>query len=213
MAKYLTDIIRKVTEKGYENIMGREPINRAKTIKQLQELGFRAIPTVATYDMGLQYDCICHDGAGTGLGNILSWPAYVFRKIDALKWTTIRGKIIDGTVCIGDLQGTDLFPFVDSILLNSSKAENKSLSILLGDLKGFPENFDTVFYCLFDDVDWDYDRPEFYETKEEMISAFEEKYCIYAEWETMDDEELEMWLERSKDDLAQFPVNVLDDNT
>ena len=192
--------------------MDFKPINREDIIKQLQELGFRATPTVATYDMGLQYDCICHDGAGTGLGNMISWPAYFFRKIDNLKWETIREKIIDGTLCIEDLQGTDLYEFVNSVLMNSSKAENEDLAIQLGDLGYFPKHFDSVFFCLFDDVDWDYDQPEFYETKEEMISAFEEKYCIYTEWETMDDEELEMWLERSKNDLAQFPVNVLDDN-
>ena len=124
---------------------------REDLITQLQQLGFRAAPTLATFDMGLQYDCICHKGAGTGLGNMICWPAYFFRVIDDLEWTTIRKKIIDGSLGVNDLQGTDLYEFAISVLTSSSKTENESLATLLSDLKRFPEHFDSEFYCLFDD--------------------------------------------------------------
>ncbi len=206
-------LLCKVIAKGCERIMDRKLPNRKETIKQLQELGFRATPTVGTYDMGLQYDYICHDGAGTGLGNMISWPAYFFRKIDGLKWAIIREKVIDGTLCIDDLQGTDLYEFVNGVLMNSSKAEDESIAGLLCDLKDFPEHFDNVFYCLFDDVSWDC-KPEFFASEHEVQERFKDKYCRgLIAWEDMDLEELEDWLSRSQDDLSEFPYNTLHDET
>lgn len=185
---------------------------RKELLNQLQQVPFCAAPTVVTFDMGLQYDCICPKGAGTGLGNILSWPVYRFRKIEQSKWKTIIINIRNRTLSLDDLSETDLYEFVKDTLLSTDKVgEDDCFADALDGLLLFPENFSDDFYCLFDDIDWDYEKPEFYETKEAVISAFEEKYSTYAEWDTMDDEKLEEWLVRSKDDLAEFPFILLNE--
>lgn len=184
-------------------------LKRIELLNQLRRVSFCATPTVVTSDLGLQYDCICSDGAGTGLGSILSWPAYRIRRIVSQKWIRIRDSISSRTLCLDDLFGTDLYEFAKNILFPTDKVDEDSLSDAFDGLLNFPEGFSSDFYCLFDDIDWDYEKPEFYETKEAVISAFEEKYSIYAEWDTMDDEELERWLARSKADLSEFPFMVL----
>ena len=43
-------------------------MNREEMLKELKTIDLRAIPTVATMDMGLQYDYATSEGAGTSFG-------------------------------------------------------------------------------------------------------------------------------------------------
>lgn len=188
-----------------------DELNREELIHKLQKVSFCAVPTVATFDMGLQYDWIGPNGAGTGLGNILSWPAYRIRTIHAQRWQEIQKKIRMKDLKIDDLKDTDLLELAKTFVA-AYNIHYDCLADLFIDLADFPDHLDCDFFCLFDDVSWAC-QPEFYASKDELLSRFEDKYCGgEVAWEEMGIEELKEWLDRSEDDLSHFPFNILYDD-
>lgn len=185
-------------------------LRKKELICELQKVKFCSVPTVQTFDMGLQYDYICSEGAGTGLGNILSWPAYRIRKIGDEQWSIIQSKISNSTLSMKDLTATDLFALAE-IFTQANCVKYHNLADLFNDLCDFPKRLSGDFFCLFDDVSWAW-RPEFYSSEKEFLCRFEDKYCGgHVAWEDMGLEELEDWLSRSQDDLSEFPCNTLHD--
>lgn len=177
-------------------------------ICELRKVKFCCVPTVQTFDMGLQYDYICPNGAGTGIGNMLTWPVYKIKNIEDSRWQHILRRIKESTLGIEDLVDTDL-SVLASVFVDSDNIEFKLLADLFTDLVCFPNHLTGDFYCLFDDVPWDC-VPEFFITEEELLDRFENKYCGgQMAWEDMQTDELEIWLSRSKDDLSEFPYNTL----
>lgn len=179
-------------------------------IHELHKVKFCSVPTVGTFDMGLQYDFISSEGAGTGLGNMLSWPAYKIRRIEDHKWQDIQSKIKDSSLQFEDLVNTDLSSLAE-VFNDSVNIEYDSFADLFADLTHFPNHLSEDFYCLFDDVSWDCE-PEFFASESEVQDRFKDKYCGgQIAWENMGLDELEDWLSRSQDDLSEFPYNTFYD--
>lgn len=191
---------------------GIDELRREDLILELRKIHFCAIPTMQTYDMGLQYDFICPEGAGTGFGNMLSWPVYKIRRIDDQKWLDIQSKIKDSSLQFEDLADTDLSSLA-KVFNDSVNVEYDCFAVLFSDLSHFPNHLSEDFYCLFDDVSWDCE-PEFFASETEVQDRFRDKYCGgKVAWEDMEIDELEDWLSRSQDDLSEFPYNTLHDET
>lgn len=57
-------------------------MTRNEMLRVLKNVEFCAIPTVATFDMGLQYDYVTSNGAGTGFGGMGSWPIYEISSVN-----------------------------------------------------------------------------------------------------------------------------------
>lgn len=189
-----------------------DELRKKEIISELKKTSFCAVPTVQTFDMGLEYDYINSEGAGTGSGNMLSWPAYKIRKIGDEQWGIIQSKISDSTLSINDLVDTDLFALAE-IFTQANCVKYHNLADLFHDLCDFPKCLSGDFFCLFDDVSWAW-RPEFYSSEKEFLCRFEDKYCGgQIAWEDMGFDELEDWLSRRQDDLSEFPYNTLIDET
>ena len=50
---------------------------RKEMIEYLKTIDVRAKPTIITDDMGLQYDYVTAEGAGTGFGGMGDWPVHM----------------------------------------------------------------------------------------------------------------------------------------
>lgn len=179
-------------------------MNRKDMISHLQQIGLRAIPTVVTFDMGLQYDYITPQGAGTGFGGMGRWPLWRFSAIDKAKWDCIIARIKGNCLTPYDLLGTEFEIFVDNVaLLGEDTVDYQRFFSGLVTMK-WPEK---DFYCLYDNGMW-YDAsssiPIFRGSEDEILIEFADQYCSDVEtWENMTDEEIESWFDRLSDDLSE----------
>lgn len=176
-------------------------MTREQMISELKSAGIRAIPTVMTYDMGLQYDYITPEGAGTGFGGMGRWPLWRFNAIPTERWNQIKEAIADKTLTLEMLNGTGLDVMLSNVYLVGSQEINYPdyLSELL-DLDMPKEGL----YCLHDTgmMFSEDDKPQFYLDEDEAKAAFVDGFCYDVEsWDDMDDETLTGWFERLHDDL------------
>lgn len=175
-------------------------MKREEMIKVLSGVGIRTIPTVATEDMGLQYDYITPEGAGTGFGGMGAWPLWHFGPINTDRWPMILDAIHAGNITIDMLNGTGL-----DIMLREVQSLDEPIDYakLLRKLPGLGRT-DTDYYCLFDVGQWhDSDSEvEFYPDKASLLARFAKDYCDSLQtWDSMDDDELADWYARLSDDL------------
>lgn len=180
-------------------------------IEELKAIDLRAIPTVITFDMGLEYDYVTSKGAGTSFGGMGGWPAHIFRPIKQEKWQSIRNAIKAMELTYEDLEGTDLYYFAQNI----HSLQDFELSEALDGLLELPEQMKDQFYCFYDTGIWynALEKPTFYmsetEVKNEFIDSFTNDIIL---WEDMDDEEVKTWFDRIHDDMYTFVfVRYFDD--
>lgn len=175
-------------------------------IEELKSLDLRAIPTVVTMDMGLQYDYATSEGAGSGFGGMGNWPIHLFNPINGKQWLSIRECIRNKTIALEHLKNTGLDVFFQSI---PTLGEEVVLSEVLEDLLNLPENLINKYYCLFDTGIWyaKGDNPVFFTSEYQLKDAFIVRYVNdLTRWEDMDDEELVGWYNRIHDEMTELPV-------
>ena len=102
-------------------------MNREEMLKELKTIDLRAIPTVVTMDMGLQYDYATSEGAGTGFGGMGDWPAHMFNPIQNEQWHMIRKAIKENALAVSDLKGTGLDDFLGNVKTISDEDIMKQL--------------------------------------------------------------------------------------
>mgnify|MGYP000491644776 CR=1 FL=1 len=180
-------------------------MNREEMLKKLHEVSFCAVATVATMDMGLQFDYINSEGAGTGLGAFGGWPAFILRQIEYSQWKIIREKVASDTLCIDDLIGTDLENLANAIKgFHQDQFDN--LSCTFANLTMLPDKLTDSFYCRYDLRAWD-DTPDFFEKEIDFLEEFDSIYCGELQiWDDMGDDELKEWLERIEGDEGDLKV-------
>lgn len=188
-------------------------MNREEMLKELKDIDLRAVPTVATMDMGLQYDYATSEGAGTGFGGMGDWPAYMFNSIAKEQWLKIRKAIKENTLAVSDLKGTGLDDFLGNVKTISDKDKVIPSEVLEG-LLTLPEDHADAFFCMFDAGQW-YDKyadkPEFFTSENELKEAFIKQYVDdLTRWEEMDDEELTDWYNRLHDEMEEFTIYTYD---
>ena len=188
-------------------------MNREEMLKELKTIDLRAIPTVVTMDMGLQYDYATSEGAGAGFGGMGDWPAHMFNPIQNEQWHMIRKAIKENALAVSDLKGTGLDDFLGNVKTISD--EDKIIpSKVLEELLTLPEDHADAFFCMFDAGLW-YDKyadkPEFFTSEKELKEAFIKRYVDdLARWEEMDDEELMDWYNRLHDEMEEFTIYTYD---
>ena len=188
-------------------------MNREEMLKELKTIDLRAIPTVATMDMGLQYDYATAEGAGTGFGGMGDWPAHMFNPIAKEQWLTIRKAIKENALAVSDLEGTGLDSFLGNVKTISNEEKIIPSEVLEG-LLILPEDHADAFFCMFDAGLW-YDKyadkPEFFTSEKELKEAFINRYVDdLTRWEEMDDEELIDWYNRLHDEMEEFTIYTYD---
>lgn len=196
--------------KGMVKIMTRENM-----LSKLHRIKIGAQPTVLyTSGDGLQYEYVTAEGCGENLGNMGDWPVYKFCGITRKVFDEIRKKISSKTLTISDLEGTVLLPFYNEVFeIERPNEYQPDLSEYFGGLVEIETSDDGMFYALCDSCQWE---PEafFYETHEDLETAFLEQYAGYIRrWEELDDEELEEWVEKVDAGLVGIPFKVLHNNT
>ena len=185
-------------------------MTRDQMINELKLLDLHAIPTVATMDMGLQYDYATAEGAGTGFGGMGNWPAHKFNCVSGEQWSVIRKGIKNKNLILEQLKGSGLDAFVREI---QTLDEEIVLSEVFEDILNLPEKPIGDYYCLFDTGVWyaKGDNPSFFSSEESLKEAFVDRYVDdLTYWEDMDEDELTSWYERIQDEMAEFPLYTYD---
>ena len=187
-------------------------MKRTEMINELTQITVVAAPTAETIDMGLQYDYITANGAGTSLGVMSSWPVYKLNVIGVDQWKAIRENIRTQTIMKSDFDGTDIEKLIikmHSIYGDQFKKYYSDTASIFDDLLTLPEELDVDFYCILD-IYVPGEKPVFFADKKELQAAFVEKYCIdIINWEEMSDEEISAWTKRLEEDLTELLINEL----
>ena len=189
---------------------GGQEFSREDMISEMSKIIVRAIPTVATYDMGLEYDYITSLGIGTGFGGMGQWPAYWFSKIDDDKWKEIREKLASCQLTIETLKDTELYPFAERLFEDYYGAQFRTIELndMLSGLLDLPEALHGKLYALFDMGDSGYDghKPVFFESEESLLEEFKDVYCNdIIPWEELEDKDVLIWYRRLETDFDSFP--------
>ena len=162
-----------------------------------------AEPTAATYDMGLQYDYISDEGAGTAFGLFTEWPAYRIR-ISSDDLSKIKDKIKNLSLSFEDIKETYFYPFIEDSDFNVKEV---SLSEFLENLKDTYDEQHDCIYCLYNYTGPDYlvdTIPVFYSNEKDLLEAFKDKYMNgIRSWYEMNDEEKAYW-ESRKEEIGEF---------
>ena len=176
-------------------------MTREEKLQMLHGLSVRAYPTVATMDMGIEYDFVTGTGAGTGFGNMGSWPVYRFAPMEKARWEAVCAAVRDGSVSREDLRGTGLDRLAEDAGISG---EAEPVSSVLGGLTALREAPEKAFYCLFDAESGE-EAPQFFPSLEALEEAFAQRYCTsLTPWEDMSDEEMDEWIDRLSDDLEEL---------
>lgn len=172
---------------------------------KLHSVSFCAVPTVATMDMGLEFEYVSSEGAGSVLGAFGEWPAIMLRPIPSEQWKAILEKVKDEKLTLYDLAGTDL----EKLAIDIKKYHEDQFNDLSDTFSGLLTLADEItapFYCLYDLRAWD-DSAEFFQVESDLHNAFYERYCWdEISWDDMDDDELEEWNERINEEFQTFPL-------
>lgn len=180
-------------------------MTREELLQELAKTKFCAVPTVQTYDMGIEFDFVEAAGAGTELGSLSSWPLWRLHSVPLDKFAHIQAKLEEGALTQEDIAGTDLL----LLYKECPWAEGTALTDFFEDLRGFEGMDGEYFWCLCDTINY---VPEatFFQTREAMIDSFHDLYCSNVNaWDEYDDEMLEDWLRRIRDknDLGEIGVS------
>ena len=182
-------------------------MTREEMINYLHKIDLHATPTVMTGDMGLQYDYITSEGAGTGFGGMGDWPAWRLPTLEISKWKQIRMALQNSSLSINDIAETGLDDIVE-------KAQETIACTPAVILKGLLDLSDELhgkcYYCFFDGGQWFNDTtliptPLFYTDEAKIKDTFKNNY-VYSltTWDKMSDDEVEYWYNRALDDLNQL---------
>ena len=170
-------------------------MTREEMLFELAKTEFCAIPTVCTMDMGIEFDFVCSEGAGTLFGVFGSWPMYRLRKVDKDKIEQFKAKVAKNKLTLEDLEGTDFYR-----LYNQCVASEIDIQSLFWNISKLPDIDEDYLWCICDIYEYE-PCAEFFETKDDMIDSFQLNYCSeIQEWNDMEDEELETWLKRIHDE-------------
>lgn len=178
-------------------------MTREEMLERLHGLSFGANATVATMDMGLEYNYVSSEGAGIGFGGMGAWPLYVFSPISSAKLQAICDKLNDEKLEPIDLKDTDL-----ELLYKSIQDKDIDLNKIFGDLCNFPKGGDGQIYCMCDVSTWQ-PEAEFFTSRKELLDAFKNRYCCYdiKAWDEMSNDMLESWLEQIEEyNLYEIPI-------
>lgn len=135
-------------------------MTRENMLEQLHKTEFCAVPTVQTIDMGIEFDFVDNCGAGTALDSIGSWPLFRLANIEASKLAVIKRKIVEKTLDLQDIAGTDLQFIYES-------CPNYKL-VMLCDLQDIKTEY---FWCFCDTYSFN-PETKFFKTKEKMADYF-----------------------------------------
>lgn len=175
-------------------------MTREEMLKKLHSIGVGAQATVGTMD-GLQYEYVTSEGWGEEFG-IIYWPVYVLHGISDELLTTIKDKILCGTLSPDDLSGTDLKKFYNYIhSIERPQDCEPSICELFEGITQIKALTDGTLYILCDSPDW---KPEalFFDSYDCMAKAFIDQYSYDIQaWEDLDDDELACWIERIDKEL------------
>lgn len=182
--------------------------SRDEMLNYLHSIPVGARATVATMDMGLQYEYVTKDGYGESFGNMGDWPAHAVHGITIEKLFEVKDKIKSKVLKRSDLEGTGLEKFYNYVF--AIERSEEYIPLMSDFFEGLLEinKCDDVVYILCDGREW---KPKalFFENYGDLSKAFTRKYISYVEkWEICDDEELSYWIKKIDEELSRIAINV-----
>lgn len=116
------------------------------------------------------------------------------RGVPLEKWKTIHCKLVEGSLCLEDIEGTSLVELLDEITLSDFDEEEDNLCEILSGLRSLPaEQTDRIWGIET------FDGWQFFTTEAAFKKAYERDWCDYA-WNELSDEILHQWIERLTDE-------------
>lgn len=181
-------------------------MNREELINIGKSLTYiHACPTFATDDMGYQYDFVCSEGVGTEFGGMGNWPIFKISSISNDVYSKVRKSIEDKTITCKDLEGTSIGNFIGNVMDFSEveKENDINLSEYLAGFLSLPEDFEGDIFIFIDLYSGE--SPLFFDSLKSVSQKFFAEYSNnITPWEDIEDDELEDWISRLKEDLSDL---------
>ena len=181
-------------------------MTREEMLDKLHKIRLGAQATVATMDMGLQYEYVTSEGYGESFGGMGEWPAYRLEGTSLSKFEIIKAKIRDKTLTLFDLENTDFKLFYNHVFCVDRPEEYiPAISDFFEGLQSVLLSQEGTIYALCDSLQW---KPTayFFGTYNELETEFLIQYVYdIEEWENLEDEDLKNWIERLEHELNSIP--------
>ena len=131
-------------------------MTREEMLDKLHKIRVGAQPTVATMDMGLEYEYVTPDGYGDCFGGMGDWPVYRLENISEQSFQKIKTKLKDKTLMLADLEGTDLFQFYNHVFrVNRPEEYIRKPLEFFKELESISFIENGICYALCDALDWE----------------------------------------------------------
>ena len=198
-----------------KKITGDNIMTREEKLSFLHSIQIGAWPTVATMDMGLEFEYVTPEGCGSVLGSFGGWPAHKIFDISTEALNQIKDKIRSSSLRKEALEGTGLKRFYDCVFMpQRSESDIPTLSAFFNGLLGINLSSDAI-YALCDPLAWE-PEASFYSSYDEMAAAFIDQYEYDIQvWDDLDDEDLDYWINTLEDingvELVEIHLHEVDD--
>lgn len=186
-------------------------MTREEMLNKLHSINIGAQATVATMDMGLEYEYVTKEGWGENVGCMGDWPAYVLHGISDDLFAAIKDKIQKNTLLADDFSGTDLEKFYNYVFSVERFSDYvPSLCEFFEGITQIESLTNGSLYVLCDARQWE-PEAQFFSSYDMLAEAFIDQYNYgIQEWEELDDDELADWVEKIDEELSGISLIEFD---
>lgn len=188
-------------------------MTREEMLNELHSINIGAQATVATMDMGLQYEYVTKEGWGENFGCMGDWPAYALHEISDDLIIALKAKIMTKSLSLADFAGTNLEKFYNYVFNVERPSEYiPSLSDFFEGIIHICSVPNGTLYVLCDARQWE-PEAQFFDSYDALAQAFLDQYNYgIQEWEDMDDDELADWIEKIDNELSGISLIEFESN-
>lgn len=173
------------------------PEDRDQLLKKLHNIVFAAFLTYLPTECCLEVVTMTNKGTAWSWIAEDEWKVYELREIGSARWNRILSNIKTGSLCLDDIQETDLEKLVNELF-----DEDVELSAELKPLCELTSAPTDKWYCYCDSSD---NKLFFYNSIEDLAIKLADEYSrVDSLWEDLDDAILKAWVARY--DLEEIKI-------
>ena len=168
--------------------MEEQDLERINLLKKLHSISFYMFLTALTSEYCLEVEVITSQGTSYSWESLddFEFDVYRINGIEAERFSLIKQKITNGSVCLDDLNGTTLSNIVRHV--DESEMPSKLIGLL-----SLPDKLSGDFYCIEDS---DTETFTFFSSEKKVADELSKTYPVDTKWEDMGTESLREYLSR-----------------
>lgn len=180
----------------------KQTARREYLLEQLHGIDFCEFMTDLFTEMCYEIDIMNSEGISSFWSLYDDYHVYCLEDIIPDVLSTIKEKLINGSIVFSDIEGTSI-----GMLWKELGLDDEILLTMLSGLKDIYPDKDSCIYCYYDDYE---SRLDFYSDKEQFGKGLGNVFTgADTSWEEMDTDELENWWKAYTNETDRIPCCYL----